>query len=148
MVRNKKAAASRVPCALGNSVESVAGFVGHRNAQVTNDVYIAMSRAQRRQMVDCPWLRDVHGAGGAAGPTLREQGRAMAEAICSPFGSEDGRTFPTLRFSNSNHHPSSPAASGETSNNTKRGHHQRRKKLLALVQQCLAEDEDVPPAHQ
>jgi hypothetical protein len=83
-------------CALGNTIETVAGFVGHRNPQVTQDVYIAMSQSQRRQMVDCPWLRDVNVV--AAGPTVREEGRAMAVAICSPFGSADGRTFPTIQF--------------------------------------------------
>lgn len=83
-------------CALGNTIETVAGFVGHRNPQVTQDVYIAMSQSQRRQMVDCPWLRDVNLV--ATGPTVREEGRAMAVAICSPFGSADGRTFPTIEF--------------------------------------------------
>ena len=89
--------------ALGNSVEQVAGFVGHRNPhsrhtsgvclhpyQLTQDVYIAMTRSQRRQMVDCPWLRDAP----LHGPSIQREGQAMAEAICSPFGSADGRTFP------------------------------------------------------
>lgn len=79
--------------ALGNSVDSVAGFVGHRNSQVTSEVYIAMSRTQHRQMLDVPWLRDL-GDGGA----LRREAEACAAAICSPFGSADGRTFPTLEF--------------------------------------------------
>jgi hypothetical protein len=85
-------------CALGNSVDAVAGFVGHRNSQVMNDVYIAMSQAQRREMVNCPWLRGASAAMGSGGSSVREQGIAMAEAICSPFGSEDGRTFPDLRL--------------------------------------------------
>ena len=53
-----------------------------------------MTRAQRRQMVDCPWLRDAP----PRGPSVREQGEAMASAICSPFGSVDGCTFPCLSF--------------------------------------------------
>lgn len=83
-----------MPSALGNSVEQVAGFVGHRNPQVTQDVYIAMTQAQRRQMLDCPWLTPTT----PDAPGVREEGRAMAAAICSPFGSPDGRTFPRLRF--------------------------------------------------
>lgn len=76
-----------VPC----PSESVAGFVGHRNPKVTSDVYIAMSQSQRRQMVDCPWLR------GLPKPEddVRARGRETALAIGSPFGSADGRTFPT-----------------------------------------------------
>lgn len=73
--------------------------MGHRSAQTTEQVYIALSRAQRRQLVDAPWLRD-RGAPSAA-ETLRRQGEECAAAICSPFGSADGRTFPTLRFDRS-----------------------------------------------
>lgn len=72
--------------------------MGHRNPQVTQDVYIAMTHAQRRQMVDCPWLRHQQ---QAAEEDVLAQGRAMATAICSPFGSADGRTFPTLCFETS-----------------------------------------------
>ena len=78
--------------ALGNSVDSVAGFVGHRSSAVTNDVYIAMTRSQRQQMMDVPWLR------GVTTDTVRRQGEECARAICSPFGSVDGRTFPDLTF--------------------------------------------------
>ena len=106
--------------ALGNSLDSVAGFVGHRNSQVTQDVYIAMSHAQRRQMVDCPWLRDVP----VRGPTVQEQGRAMAEAICSPFGSADGRTFPRLDFDT---RPVPPPAAPPA----------KRRRLLDKIVQCL-----------
>lgn len=56
-----------------------------------------MTQAQRRQMVDCPWLRDIHSCGEGA-PSVRELGEAMAQAICSPFGSTDGKTFPVLDF--------------------------------------------------
>lgn len=64
-----------------------------------------MTQAQRRQLVDCPWLRrrghDDPSApfdGAAADDDdecLRRQGRETAAAICSPFGSADGRTFPS-----------------------------------------------------
>lgn len=93
-------------CALGNTVEAVAGFVGHRNPRVTQDVYIAMTGAQRQQLLACPWLAaGDHGGGsgirsgcdvGTPQPAA-EQGLAMAEAICSPFGSADGQTFPCLQ---------------------------------------------------
>ena len=66
--------------------------MGHRNPQVTNDVYIAMSHSQRRQMVDCPWLR---GLARSVQDDIRAQGQATALAICSPFGSPDGKTFPS-----------------------------------------------------
>lgn len=85
--------------ALGNTVDQVAGFVGHRNPQVTLDVYIALSGSQRRGLVRCPWLhQDAQGGADGADPgaSLRALGRALAEAIASPFGSPDGRTFPTL----------------------------------------------------
>ena len=94
-------------CALGNTVEAVAGFVGHRNPRVTQDVYIAMTGAQRQELLACPWLAAGEGAGGSGirsgcdplrtPQPAAEQGLAMAEAICSPFGSADGRTFPRLQ---------------------------------------------------
>ena len=74
-----------------------------------------MSHAQRRQLVDCPWLPPPEG------PTVREQGEAMAQAICSPFGSADGRTFPTLAF---DRHPSTPPAA-------------KRRRLLEQIEDCL-----------
>ena len=78
--------------ALGNSVERVAGFVGHRSPQVTSQVYIALTQAQQRALVDCPWL-DATKTGDAR-RRMRREAEEMARAICSPFGSADGRTFP------------------------------------------------------
>ena len=54
-------------------------------------MYVAMTQAQRRQLVHCPWLSEQ-----PPGPTVRDLGRETAQAICSPFGSPDGRTFPDL----------------------------------------------------
>ena len=79
--------------ALGNSIDRVAGFVGHRSPQVTSQVYIALTQAQQRALVDCPWL-DASTAGDAR-RRMRREAEDMARAICSPFGSVDGRTFPS-----------------------------------------------------
>ena len=51
-----------------------------------------MTQRQKRQMVDCPWLL------GLPRPldSVRAQGEETALAICSPYGSLDGRTFPTV----------------------------------------------------
>jgi hypothetical protein len=121
--------------ALGNSVETVAGFVGHRNPRVTQDVYIAMSRAQQRQLVNCPWLPR------AMGESVVQQGRAMAEAICSPFGSRDGRTFPTLEFQTGLSVPAAPHAHAHA---PKRPPPPKKKAsraaLVALVHQYLQQD--------
>jgi integrase len=78
--------------ALGNSVENVAGFVGHRSPQVTSQVYIALTRAQQRALVDCPWLNASRSR--ETRQSMRHEAMEMALAICSPFGSVDGRTFP------------------------------------------------------
>lgn len=90
--------------ALGNPIESVARFLGHRNTQVTAEVYTAMSGAQRRQMLDIPWLRDRPEQGA-----LREEAEALACALCSPFASADGRTFPRLVFGPTRSHPNAEA---------------------------------------
>lgn len=43
--------------ALGNSVERVAGFVGHKSPQVTSQVYIALTEAQQRALVHSAFCR-------------------------------------------------------------------------------------------
>jgi desulfoferrodoxin (superoxide reductase-like protein) len=95
--------------ALGNSVERVAGFVGHRSPQVTSRVYIALTQAQQRALVDCPWLGATKT--GDARRRMRQEAEEMARAICSPFGSTDGRTFPV-------HAPSEMAHQGHPTKGT------------------------------
>ena len=79
--------------ALGNSVDRVAGFVGHKSPQVTSQVYIALTQTQQRALVDCPWLNTK--TTGDARQQMRAEAEQMALAIGSPFGSVDGRTFPS-----------------------------------------------------
>lgn len=45
------------------------------------------TRAEQRQMMHVPWL-------GAGGNDVHRRAAENACAMCSPFGSEDGRTFP------------------------------------------------------
>ncbi len=80
--------------ALGNKLEEVADFAGHRSPTVTNQVYIAMEEAQKRSRMDIPWL-ETDGRTG----TEHLQGLALelAGAIAGPFASDDGRTFPDYR---------------------------------------------------
>lgn len=66
-------------------------------------------------------LRDVP----VEGPTVRDQGRAMAQAICSPFGSPDGRTFPELTFSDDGQ----PRPSIEPPS--------KRRRLMEMIEQYL-----------
>jgi hypothetical protein len=80
--------------ALGNELQNVADFVGHRSTQVTKDVYIAMNQAQTRSRMFIPWLGD------AANRTdqLKETALELAQALAGPFASVDGRTFPVYRL--------------------------------------------------
>jgi hypothetical protein len=80
--------------ALGNKLEMIADFAGHRSTAVTNDVYIAMDAAQKRSRMDIPWL-ETDGLTGEA--RLKEIALELAGAIAGPFGSADGRTFPNYR---------------------------------------------------
>ena len=86
--------------ALGNKLEQVADFAGHRSTAVTDQVYIAMEEAQKRSRMDIPWL-DTDGRTGAE--RLQEIALELASAIAGPFASEDGRTFPD--YHRSGHRP-------------------------------------------
>ena len=80
--------------ALGNKLEEISDFAGHRSTSVTNDVYIAMDEAQKRSRMDIPWL-ETDGRSGAE--RLQDTALELAAAIAGPFASEDGRTFPDYR---------------------------------------------------
>ena len=71
----------------------MADFVGHRSTQVTKDVYIAMNQAQTRSRMHVPWLGTV--ANGT--DQLKDIAFELAQALASPFASEDHRTFPVYR---------------------------------------------------
>ena len=80
--------------ALGNKLEQVADFAGHRSPTVTNQVYIAMEEAQKRSCMHIPWLESD---GRTGTERLQEIAFELAAAIAGPFASVDGRTFPTYR---------------------------------------------------
>lgn len=77
--------------ALGNKLEHIADFVGHRSTQVTNDVYIAMQEAEKRHRMDIPWLNTD---AASAQERLQATALELASALAGPFASADGRTFP------------------------------------------------------
>ena len=78
--------------ALGNKIEDIASFVHHKSPEVTNAVYVNMNREQRVGRMKCPWLGPAE-----TQTSLEDVAIEMAEAIASPFMSEDGRTFPSFR---------------------------------------------------
>lgn len=80
--------------ALGNKLEAIADFAGHRSPMVTNQVYIAMEEAQKRSRMDIPWL-ETDGRTGTE--RLQDIALELAGAIAGPFASNDGRTFPDYR---------------------------------------------------
>lgn len=83
----------------------VAGFVGHKSARITSEVYIALTAQERREAMNIPWLRDQGNEEAGGGETLRAKALELAIAIASPFGSEDGRTFPRLHTTTSTNDP-------------------------------------------
>lgn len=82
--------------AIGNKLNDIAVFAGHRNVNVTNDVYIAMEEAQKRSRMDIPWLERN---GRRDAEQLQEMALELAGAIAGPFASVDGRTFPDYKCS-------------------------------------------------
>jgi integrase len=80
--------------ALGNKLEEVADFAGHRSPAVTNKVYIAMEEAVKRSRMNIPWL-ETDGRTGTE--RLQDVALELAGAIAGPFASEDRRTFPDYR---------------------------------------------------
>ena len=80
--------------AMGNKLEEIADFAGHRSTAVTSQVYIAMDEAQKRSRMDIPWL-ETDGRTGAE--RLQDLALELAGAIAGPFASDDGRTFPDYR---------------------------------------------------
>lgn len=79
-------------------MDSVARFMGHRNPQTTAEVYVAMSEREHRQTMIVPWLRRSATGGGADeddDEDVRRRAIDIACALCGPFGSDDGRTFPS-----------------------------------------------------
>lgn len=82
--------------ALGNRLEDVADFVGHKSPSITKEVYIAMEAAHQRARMTCPWLEDDPTAPGGGDAKARLQALALelASALAGPFTSLDGRTFP------------------------------------------------------
>lgn len=85
--------------ALGNSVEDIAIFMGHKNPQVTRDIYIAMSRSQTMSRMNCPWIK---ASSDECGIKLQNLGYELASALASPFASEDQKTFPCFQSSPGN----------------------------------------------
>lgn len=77
--------------ALGNKLEEVADFAGHRSTSVTKHVYIAMEEAQKRSRMDIPWLGTDQVSGA---DRLQLIALELAGAIAGPFASPDGRSFP------------------------------------------------------
>lgn len=77
--------------ALGNKLDEVADFAGHRSVAVTQSVYIAMNEAQKRSRMNIPWMEadEVSEADRLMAAALE-----LAESIAGPFASSDGRTFP------------------------------------------------------
>lgn len=93
----------------------MAGFVGHRSAKLTSEVYIALTARERRASMHIPWLQHVGDGGGVEeGETLAQRAAELASALASPFGSADGRTFPAFTTAAHGRAAAPPVPSDET----------------------------------
>lgn len=77
--------------ALGNTMDSVSKFAGHRSSDVTRNVYVAMEEALNESCMNTPWT-DLDGESGKK--QLIRTAIELASAIASPFTSSDMQTFP------------------------------------------------------
>lgn len=80
--------------ALGNKLDEIADFAGHRSTAVTQSIYIAMEEAQKRSRMNIPWLENDQ---QSSAERLQAIAFELAGAIAGPFASEDGKTFPEYK---------------------------------------------------
>lgn len=64
----------------------------------------------------------------------------MAQAICSPFGSADGQSFPDLQFPDITKVHAATAVKLSTKKHQKKDRGKKRELLMDLVQKCLHDD--------